>query len=240
MISSLIDIPVLAPRICDDAVARLESCRDRWIRRQRGFHTVGVAAYLDVCQGTPEMADEHYYRRLPSWNEFLEAEFGDVLESVRAAIERTFDGEARFEASVALPGFHVFEIGGITTRDQPSSHFDHQHRKLRWPFRLKEERLLSFTLALRLPRAGGALDVWDVSEAEVFRLLRLGRYVSLEGLSVTRQVHRHEYSVGTMVVQTVPLLHRIAKVDAVCDDDQRITLQGHAVLDPEGRWVLYW
>lgn len=231
------DIPIFSPDEAAGVAARLLALRDKWLVRNLGFATFGVATYLDVmCSQTPE---ESYYERVPQWNAFLRDEFGDVLETVRTAVSRYYGMPARFEAAVALPGFHIFENEGVCVHDRPSQHFDLQHRYLRWPFGPVTDEVMSFTLPLKLPRMGGALEVWDVTEADMKRYSAMGRNITMETLGRTKPSVRHGYTPGVAAVQLRPVMHRIAPIKATYDGDQRITMQGHGVRDGDG-WVLYW
>ncbi|RZB13788.1 hypothetical protein StrepF001_42190 [Streptomyces sp. F001] len=238
MTPTIVDVDLLDDGEAADIYARLEALRPRWLSRGEGFATLGVATYLDVMAS--ERPEETYYARLPEQNGLIRTHFGDLLEKVAAALSALLGAPTRYEEAVALPGFHVFESAGVSTQSWPNQHFDLQHRSLRWPFPLaSEDDLVSFTLAIALPRYGGALEFWNVVEADVARLQRLGRTVTMELLGNTKPVRRHEYRVGRMSVQLAPIMHRIAAVPVRYPGDQRITLQGHGVRD-SGGWVLYW
>lgn len=233
---TLVDVDVLDADECAGTAARVEALRPRWLVRGAGYATVGLAAYLDVASS--DRPRETYDARLDEQNALLREHFGGVLDRVAAALAALLGMPARFDPGVALPGFHVFEGPGVAVRPVPSQHFDLQHRAIRWPFPvLPGEHAVSFTLAVALPRLGGALEFWDVTEAEAARLRRLGR--TIESIGRTRPSRRHPYQVGRMAVQLAPLMHRIAAVPARFPGDRRVTLQGHGVRDADG-WVLYW
>jgi len=233
----LLDVPVLSVREAATVAGEVSRLRGRWIQRSEGFATVGVAAYLDIMHSRDPEAT--YYGRIPACNAMLQSSFGDLLERVREALAATLGRPARFEPSVALPGFHFFEDCGICTTDRPSQHFDLQHRSMRWPFGPVTDEVISFTLALQLPAQGGGLDVWDLVEDDLARLARLGRNPKMDQLGRVKPFKRHPYPPGTMAVQLRPLMHRIAAVPERLPGDRRITLQGHGVRDGDA-WVLYW
>jgi hypothetical protein len=231
------DVSVFDDAVCTGIAERIERMRPQWLNRGPGFSTIGVAAYLDVmCSTRPE---ETYYGRLAASNQFIRGQFSDVLEAVRQALMCALEANARFESSVALPGFHIFEDAGLVTEERPSQHFDLQHRSLRWPFGPVSDEVISFTLALKLPRLGGGLDVWDITEDDLARLHRMGREVSMEQLGRLKPRRVHAYKPGVMAVQRRPIMHRIAAVPQRFASDQRMTLQGHGVRDGDC-WVLYW
>ena len=233
----VIDLPVLNLGECESLVDRLESLRPSWIQRSNGFATFGVAAYLDVMNSVqPDVA---YYERRLIWNELISREFGKLLNKVSEALTRHFAVETCFEPAVALPGFHIFENEGICISDWPSQHFDLQHRCLRWPFKVAEEGILSFTLPLKVPSDGAGLDVWNVIEDDFKRYERMGRVINMEILGKTKPHYRHRYTPGVMAVQLRPIMHRISPNRTRLPTDQRITLQGHAVRHAD-KLVLYW
>ncbi|WP_442680107.1 hypothetical protein ACSBM8_02545 [Sphingomonas sp. ASY06-1R] len=223
---------------CARIGAHVKHLRPRWRQRSGGFATIGVATYLDVMAGGRD-ADRDYYGQLEEQNGLLQAEFGWVLERVRCEIENRFGVPAAFEPCVAHPGFHIFEKSGITLDQQDSQHFDLQYRFMRWPYPIAESEVVSFTLAIELPRLGGGLDSWDVTEADLARMAAMGRRPDMGQLGRTKPLVRHEYRVGAMLVQRRPIMHRIAPIAAAYPDDCRITFQGHTVTDGR-RLLLYW
>jgi hypothetical protein len=233
----VIDIELFSEEHAASIANRLESLRSQWICRNEGFSTFGVATYLDLMSSkSPEM---DYYDRSQRYNQLLMEHFSDELEIVRKSIADYFNTEARFEPALALPGFHIFEYHGITISDQPSHHFDLQHRYLRWPFAPISDDVISFTLALKIPRLGAALEYWNFDEADIRRLEKMGRVGNIQQFGARKPPMRHNYKPGHMAVQLRPILHRIGSIADRFPGDQRITLQGHGVRDKKN-WVLYW
>ncbi|MGW2426200.1 hypothetical protein ACWC0C_44590 [Streptomyces sp. NPDC001709] len=234
--SFVVDVEVLDEQRCGEVSDRLEELRPYWLTRGVGCSTLGLATYLDVLAS--EDPEETYFGRITRHNHLLREHFGDLLDQVADVLAGLLRMPTRYDERVALPGFHVFEGEGIAVAPRPSQHFDLQHRALPWPFPLAPvEQAMSFTLPLALPRRGGALDVWDITEADMLRLERLGQ--TFEAIDRARPGRRHEYRVGRMAVQLTPILHRIAAVPERHPEDRRITLQGHGIRDADG-WVLYW
>ncbi|MGW1752398.1 hypothetical protein ACWCRD_43755 [Streptomyces sp. NPDC002092] len=234
--SFVVDVDVLDEQGCAEVGGRLEELRAYWLPRGVGCSTFGLATYLDVLAS--ESPEETYFGRLEPHNQLIREHFGDLLGRVAEVLAELLKTPTRYDERVALPGFHVFEGEGIAVSPRPSQHFDLQHRALRWPFPIAPvEQAVSFTLPLALPRRGGALDVWDITEADMLRLERLGQ--RFETIDRARPARRHEYQVGRMAVQLTPVLHRIAAIPERHPGDRRITLQGHGIRDADG-WVLYW
>lgn len=230
-------LEVLGADECLKVARRVAEISEAWLTRGPGFSTIGVAAYLDImCSDRPE---ETYYARLAAQNQLIEREFGWLLERVRKILSERFGRPARYERSVALPGFHIFEQPGITIHEHDSQHFDLQYRYMRWSFEPSDHDVLSFTLAIELPRLGGGLDVWSFTEHDLRRLERLGRRPEMGQLGRTKPHVRYAYSPGSMLVQLQPIMHRIAPIPRAFEGDRRLTLQGHAVADGD-HLVLYW
>ena len=231
------DIPVMGAEESGALAARIAAMRAQWLPRGEGFYTIGVASYLDVMNSDdPEIA---YYGRLTASNALIDEHFTDLLETVRRTLAGFLGAPTRFEDAVARPGFHIFEEVGICTSEQPSQHFDLQHRFMRWPFAFASEDVISFTLPLQLPALGGGLDVWAIQEDDLQRLARMGRDPCMAKLGRLKPFSRHRYSPGLMAVQLKPIMHRISPIATFAPGDRRITLQGHGVRDADG-WVLYW
>ncbi len=232
----VVDVDVLGQPGCAEIGERLEMLRPHWLTRGLGYYTLGLATYLDVI-GSDD-PQQTYFARLSEYNDLIRRNFGDLLDRIADALATLTGEPAHYDERVALPGFHVFEDDGIATSSRPSQHFDLQYREMSWPFEIGPvEQAMSFTLPVVLPRRGGALDVWDITEADMLRLVRQGRNSGELGESLPPR--RHEYRVGRMAVQLTPIMHRIAAVPERHPGDQRITLQGHGIRNGEG-WVLYW
>lgn len=231
------DIIIFNAEEAANVALKLEDLREKWLTRGAGFYTFGIATYLDIINSyTPE---KNYYERVCCSNALLMQVFGQEFEFLRNILSHHLKASVRYEETIAMPGFHIFENSGVCTTDLPSYHFDLQYRYLRWPFEPVSDEVISFTLAIKLPKLGGGLDVWQVDESEILRLERIGRRVTLEQLARSKPVYRHEYQVGRMVIQLKTLMHRISAISERYPGDQRITWQGHGVKH-KNEWILYW
>lgn len=239
----LVSLPVLdaseCVRVRDDVMAS----RDAWFPRGGDppwFHTLGAAAYIDAVP-QPDR-EPTYVARAAARNPLLYERFDWVHNVVKYALSLHLRARVRDDPALALPGFHVWLGLSVPTSPDISRHFDMQYLHLPEAFRARADltRPLSFTLPIALPRAGGGLNAWDVTLAE-----RQAQYRSPEGappveeLVRTRTLTHHPYTPGVLVLHSGLVLHQIAPVDRVHPDDERITLQGHA-LYCEGDWVIYW
>ncbi|MDH7975197.1 hypothetical protein QH494_23685 [Sphingomonas sp. AR_OL41] len=235
--AQVIDLFALSEEEARAVANAVRAIEDRWLRRGAGFATIGVATYLDVM--CSDDAERHYYARIAESNRLIQEHFGWLIERVRATIETHFERPTVIDERVALPGFHIFHGCGITLVDHDSQHFDLQFRSLRWPFAATPSEVVSFTLAIELPAAGGGLDYWNFTEDDLARVQRLGRSTDMALIGRTKPHMRHPYRIGYMTVQVAPVMHRIAAIPSTSPGDHRITLQGHSMRRGE-ELVLYW
>jgi hypothetical protein len=235
--AQVIDLFVLSEQEAQSVAGEVRAIEARWLKRGDGFATIGVATYLDVM--CSDDAQGRYYARIAENNRLIQAHFGWLIERVRTTIETHFDLPTVIDERVALPGFHIFHGCGITLFDHDSQHFDLQFRSLRWPFDATPSPVVSFTLTIELPAAGGGLDYWNFVEDDLVRMQQLGRKPDMALIGRTKPYMRHPYRVGYMAVQVAPVMHRIAAIPSTTAGDHRITLQGHTIHNG-GELVLYW
>jgi hypothetical protein len=147
-----------------------------------------------------------------------------------------------FADGLGLPGFHIWLTPAIFVTPDASVHFDLQYLRT-WPEDapgVDFTRPLSFTLPIRLPRRGGGLNVWDVTYERYRRFVgRLEAPMQPMDVTVLLERMRHPYSPGAIALHSGHLMHQIGEIDEVAPGDERITLQGHALLQ-RGEWKLYW
>ncbi|MGW7425589.1 hypothetical protein ACWGJB_37120 [Streptomyces sp. NPDC054813] len=83
---------------------------------------------------------------------------------------------------LGLPGFHVWLSAAAFTKPIAPLHFDLQYRSISWPRGADLTRHISFTLSVRLPSAGGGLNIWDVSHEQFRHALAKGWVESVADL----------------------------------------------------------
>jgi len=226
-------VPLLSATQAAEVASAVHALRDRWTSRHAEcpFFTLGTASYLDGDQGF-----QGYREKAAATNPLLEEHFGDLLATVAGALAELLGAPCRYAPRLARPGFHVY-LSSPAFRQAGRVHYDLQFEKIDWngePVDLEDQ--LSFTLPVRLPRAGAGLLVWKVDYREVRRTFPEVRRRILEE---NREPELHPYRVGELVAHPGYLLHQIAPMPDMEPDDQRITLQGHAARGEDG-WILYW
>ncbi|MFZ0269321.1 hypothetical protein [Caulobacter sp.] len=224
-----------------DLRRRVMSLRESWIGRgepdRTEFHTLGAASYLDFCCSDDPQRD--YLDRAPRENQVLWRAFGDLYETLRAALEARLGEPVRFTEDFALPGFHIFSGEAIASAAKAPVHFDGQYQYLPWGRPLDLVPPLSFTMPVALPEIGGGLDVWNLTPNDVRRANDLGMDTDVDRIKDRKHKTFHPYTPGVVALHSGLLLHRIGDVGPLGPGDHRITLQGHGVrLD--GAWLLHW
>lgn len=231
--------PLLSTAECRVVRDRIWSLREYWIPRNErqpvDFFTVGAAAYLDVLGGSdPQL---RYYGRIAILNRLMAACFGTLLDAVRGIIAGVVQDEVVLAEDLAVPGFHIFIGDAIRRASTAGAHLDMQYEQLPWKGDISGCVPLSFTLPIAIPRAGAGLTTWPLSADE------LPATDSGPGpmpiVDVSEQTVCYPYAGGILVLQHGLMLHCIAPTPYVEQEDERITLQGHA-LRCNGRWILYW
>lgn len=156
---------------------------------------------------------------------------------------------ALFEGPRSYPGFHIFQAQGRKESCFLGTvHWDYRaHEQMTlWkpplPRRLTPTRSLSFTLPISLPRQGSGLMVWPKATGhDLENLMKSGLDHVKAGkfLSCLREGHLEPYTLGTLYLHSGQLIHCAAGVENPEPDDERITLQGHA-LWRDGVWRVFW
>ncbi|MBT9317725.1 hypothetical protein [Leptothoe spongobia] len=243
-ISNYSYIPILNEEECKEVRDNLYALRSYWIKRSYdtpcNFFTLGVATYLDASES--QNVNETYHQRLRLYNSILSEYFGCLLEKIRRSLQEYLNSPVTYTKSFALPGFHIFLAPSLSSIPQSEPHFDRQYHFLPWSNALDRIEPISFTLAINLPKSGGGLDSWEVSQYTLNRAYRCGLVHTIE--NYLKYVSRkekifHSYRIGYLFLHTRVFLHRISATQNLTLEDERITLQGHGVRI-KGKWILYW
>jgi len=227
-------VPLLDQAECDRTRGLVHALRAHWTPRAPvPFFTLGAATYMDICGG-----DRHpYVVRARALNPVLTKHFGWLHARVTGALAALLDQPVAMAPKLALPGFHVLLAHPAFLQPVASVHLDLQYRQHDW-WHLGPpdfDHPISFTLPVSLPAAGGGLRVWQQGLGEARRL----DSAEMQAL-LNRQVPEYvPYAAGSLVIHDGHLVHQIAPAASLTVDDERITLQGHA-LRCGGRWYAYW
>ena len=235
MITSL---ELLSSGECTRVEGAIKDLRARWLTRGTSpvssFFTLGAASYLDDAAAYSERARE--------LNPILCDVFGWLHTRLLSFLSARLRAPVSFAEGLAVPGFHIWLAPAIFVTPIASVHFDLQYLRA-WPegtSGLDVTRPLSFTIPIRLPRGGGGLNVWDVTYDRFRRFAsRIPGPVKAQDVPLLLDRMRFPYTRGAIALHSGHLLHQIGEIDDVVPDDERITLQGHALLKG-AEWKLYW
>ena len=214
---------LLSPSECSHWCDVVLAASSYWKRRVRGidFYTLGAAYYLDVDDDDCFLS---YRLRLSKANPVLNELFGGLYALLLDRFEQVFGCSFCFHDGLALPGFHIFgprperlgsflnpaffECGGtIHHHPTPQCLAD----LIGFPLDRLPPYFDSVTIPLRLPAAGGGLNLWP------------------DGFENQEPIYR-PYSEGYAVHFSGDLWHQIAPYPSSplnSQHDYRITLQCH-------------
>ena len=229
--------PLLSAEECAGYLRKVHDLTAWWTRREFDvvFYTLGAASYLDATNGRFDAFRE----KAAVTNPILRRDFGPMLEAVLGALSDYVGEPVRYDDALSLPGFHVFLAREFGDRSPTASlHFDLQYEHIRWDAHGGEEpeTQISFTLPLALPHNGGGLFVWPLKWQETKQLSKEEHIAALKRRGEPEYV---PYEVGVLAVHGGHHLHQIAPFREQTAEDERITLQGHAVRCADGWWA-YW
>ena len=228
-------VSILTTAQIQEVIHQIDGLSAHWEQRHRHlpFYTLGAASYLDSSKAL----NARYYQKANHLNPILEHHFAWLYALVIPAIHQVTGRRCQLAEDQALPGFHIFLAHPQFLQPVASKHVDLQHTTLNWQQLLKRSTL-SFTLALELPRSGGGLNTWPVSQ----EVLLTDRFWStkLGSTDIEDEPTFIQYKPGDMVIHSGELLHQIAPLNELEASDRRITLQGHGVLSHENTYLLYW
>lgn len=248
-------LPLLAQDECTRLCEHLLLLDAFWLARHPHlpFHTLGATNYYDLSANPARP----YAQLARKYNPFLQHEFGSLYQQVLACLRAHLQEEVEMLEGAALPGFHIFGgdpafSAGLEADIMHSSwfskrdgtdfpgnpiHVDTAHLALGLPVQDEQGhklRILSFTLALDMPRAGAGLRLWPLQAADVAGLSDAQK---LQRLRATPS-HEHAYQCGALFLHCGDYYHQARGLPLV-QDEWRITLQGHGAWW-QGRWQLFW
>lgn len=225
---------------------KLYNLKDYWVHRGQElsmlddlpYYTLGAASYLDIRD--PKLPDL-YFENIKKYNSLLRSEFNFLYEKLSKAIETHIEKKACFHESFALPGFQIYQADWLFEEALGPYHCDLHYCLLDWQgLEFNPSDNLSFTASIRLPKSGGGVYMWEQ------------RYEAPENLSF--EEHRqhmydielsekgrtyYQYQEGNIFFHSGNLYHQIAPIENIQNEDERITLQGHAVLS-EDTYHIFW
>lgn len=228
------EVYLLSEEECRRVEKVVFSLKPFWTQRSplAPFYTLGVASYLDGNQ------KERYLELVKMINPILKEHFSWLYEKLKTKLEEVLKAPICFDDQFALPGFHIFLAHAAFLLPVATVHYDLQFEHIDWAKNypgIDFSTQLSMTLALRLPKAGGGLNLWDV-EYEKYQKMSKEEY---SDYLTTHPPSFHPYHLGNLVLHSGYRLHQIAPAKSLDSDDVRLTLQAHALYYKD-HWVVYW
>jgi hypothetical protein len=238
----------------------IEMLEDHWIKRNVSedlyFYTLGAFTYIDKG-----ISEDQYYANLKASNGVLKEKFGFIHDRILKFINDEI-GPAEYDEDLALPGFHIFgykqdEIDLIKELDDvglyTNIHRDEilkLNRNALSKYKVVENDLLTFTLAISLQNGGGSVVIWDKDVLEIDSKTEYANKMKSfdPGMNPYNKTLLEEYSgylptvaeysLGNMFYIIGNPLHQIGFGVGVKNNEKRITMQGHA-LKCDGVWRVH-
>jgi len=225
----------LNPEECTKVRDKVVELKESWTSRggyfDYPFYSLGAASYMDAVNDA-----EDYYKKASQTNIIINQNFDWLLEKVSLFITEKLGKPAFFHPRFALPGFHIFQADELFEIPVASRHVDLQYKLLDWrDIKFDEKDCISFTVYVRMPSAGGGLYLWDYTFSDLSHLSDIDRQNKL----ADEDYKYRKFEQGQLVIHDGLHFHQIAAMEEVKDSDERISLQGHAVLS-QGNYFLYW
>jgi hypothetical protein len=247
--------------LTDDEVSKsiniIENLFDYWVKRESpesDVYTLGATLYQDLRHPAGLIYYVHNARKT---NPVLLKNFSWLYEIVLNKLTIEFGEKFELSDGIGFPGFQIFGHAPgklnsdftVQVMQTPIAgiHFDAQYMDLikYWKANFQDDydlkNPMSFTLALELPKNGGAMSTWGVDDYE--RNSEYERY--LKNLNYSKHEYGYlgppnvvPYTPGKMFYFVGDMLHQIAPAYKMDYDDRRITLQGHAI-KCKGVWRTY-
>lgn len=239
--NDIVLIPVLTGSQCEQIREQVHALKEHWIARNstRTFFTLGAAPY-DINYATD--SQEVYFQRAGCYRGLLVESFGSLYSTVQDLLTRHLRASIQYSRSLALPGFSIWLADAIPTIQNPAHlHFDTHY--LHYCAGLEDSlKQISFTLPIRLPHEDSGLRMWELTLDEFVTALEHGEVAGVGDLA--RIAQRGEltvvrYKPGTLVIHSGNQLHQVQEIEGAIENDERLTLQGHAVYR-KGAWELFW
>lgn len=217
-------------KVCDS----VEKLKEHWINRggyfEYPFYSLGTASYMDAKDG-------RYYDWVKKYKPILQAEFDWLYKKIQSYLEQELGKTAIYHQKQALPGFHIFLGDELFEIPIASRHVDLQYRDLDWgDLKYNPQDCFTFTIYFKLPQNGGGLYLWDYFYQDLIDLDPLAREAKLS----EAESYYYKFTEGDMVIHSGHRYHQIAAMEDPQEQDQRISLQGHAILANDSIYYLYW
>ena len=195
------------------------------------FYTLGVARYLIG-------KDSQYQELFEKYNPVINENFNYLHEKIRKQLEDVYQVEFINYDNSSIPGFHIFENDMVFEIPLASRHVDLQYKKIDWQdIEIDVTKTLSFTLYLKLPANGGGVYYWNKYHEDFEGLTNYER----EEILHKEERFYKSFNEGDLFIHNGHQFHQIAPFFDIQDEDERISMQGHAIYSPSAnKYFIHW
>ncbi len=220
---------------CAQVATSLDALRPYWEKTSPfgRMYVLGAASYIHASR---EPAGSRYHERAARLAPVMRAHFGWVYERMLCAIAAAYGGAAVLAEGLGPPGFHIYRWDRARRPQVTSVHCDLQYEAHDFA-RYGTPDLaspLSFTVAVREPPGGAAMNLWPRTIADARRNPR----ASFRAELATTPPRRVRYQLGELTLHSGLAFHQIEPF-VLAPGEVRVTLQGHAVRCDD-TWQVYW
>jgi hypothetical protein len=220
-------------------IAKIFELKEYWTLRANyleviPFYSLGAAGYMDLSEHGQNAYKEKYQKTNP----ILKDNFSALYSKIFTKLEEIFSHKFELYENSAHPGFHVFLNDYVFEIALASRHCDLQYKYIDWQgIKIDPSKSISFTLYLELPKHGGGIYYWDLFYEDL---------KDLEYKEKEDEIHKHEkklklFKEGDLFIHNGHQYHQIAPFFDIEPEDQRISLQGHAIYAPElNKYLVHW
>ena len=234
MSNTVSSLNLLTEEECSKIRSTVYELKEFWLKRNPDipFYTLGAASYLDAA-----IEPQDYYSKALLYNPILYDRLGWLYDRLADRLAQLLKARTSYHQNYALPGFHVYLACKLFEQPIASIHCDSQYKLINWESgdRTDFNNPISFTLAISLPKFGGGLNTWNLHHHDIANISR-SEFVQLVK---SRTKTYYPYQIGELILHSGHTVHQIAPAKNIQPDDERITLQGHALFS-QGSWQIYW
>lgn len=176
-----------------------------------------------------------YYATSNRMNPILTKHFGWLYDKLLDALATCLDCNVAFREDLALPGFNIYCGPADFATINYNIHVDLQFVDLNWmpPDSVDFDTTLSFTLPIASPTNGSGLNIWRVTQFDL-----QGEEIDLNEKLLPANATYQSHRLGVATVHDGKHYHQMAVSDHLNAADERITLQGHGLMQ-NGILVIY-
>jgi hypothetical protein len=176
-----------------------------------------------------------YYATSKQMNPILRKHFDWMYDKLIDAFSKHFGMPTQFRDDLALPGFNIYCGPQDFSRIRYNVHIDLQFMELNWEPKGSADfdSTMSFTLPIASPVHGAGLNIWDIKQNDIPE-----QELDNSELLAAKNALYQRYEVGVATIHDGRHYHQMTVAENWQADDERITLQGHGLVQ-NGSLVIY-